>query len=312
MEANYLWEKLGPQIHQGLQDDNVFEIILNPDSSLWFKHKTTGMLSVGKLDEHQANSFVHALAQYENKFLNDKTPYLDAILPFSGERVNVTIPPLNQCVSFNIRKKAQLIFTLEHYVESQIITQKQADLLTSAIKDRKNILISGSPASGKTTFANALLDVMAKIVPSGHRVLVLEQVPELQCNVKNLKNMLVSEHVSMNRLLWIAMRNSPDRIVIGEVRDGAALDMLKAWNTGCPGGLATIHANSPQAAIQRVLDLACEIVATPPTLLAAEALDIIVQIEERSIHPAGRIVTEIIAVKGFDNKNNAFQFEKLA
>jgi P-type conjugative transfer ATPase TrbB len=312
MEANYLWEKLGSQIQQGLQDDNVFEVILNPDCSLWFKHKTKGMLPIGNMDESLANSFVHALAQYENKFLNDKTPYLDAILPFSGERVNVTVPPLNQRVSFNIRKKAKLVFTLEHYVESQIITRKQADLLTDAIKDRKNILISGSPASGKTTFANALLDVMSKVVPEGHRVLVLEQVPELQCNVKNIKTMLISEHVTMNRLLWIAMRNSPDRIVIGEVRDGAALDMLKAWNTGCPGGLATIHANSSQAAVQRVLDLACEIVTTPPYLLAAEALDVIVQIEERSAHPAGRIVTEVMAVKGFDTKNKIFQFEKFA
>lgn len=311
MEASYLWKKLGSKIQQGLQDDNVFEIILNPDSSLWFKHKTKGMLPVGKLGEYQANSFAHALAHYENKFLNEKTPYLDATLPFSGERVNVTIPPINQRVSFNIRKKAKLVFTLEHYVESQIITQKQADFLTLAIEQRKNILISGSPASGKTTFANALLDVMAKVVPEGHRVLVLEQVPELQCNVKNLKTMLISEHVTMNRLLWIAMRNSPDRIVIGEVRDGAALDMLKAWNTGCPGGIATIHANSPSAAVQRVLDLACEIVPTPPYALAAEALDIIVQIEEQSAHPAGRIVTEIIEVKGFDSKNKVFQFEKL-
>ena len=312
MEADYLWEKLGAQIQQGLQDDNVFEIMLNPDDYFWFKHKTKGMLPSDKLDEHQANCFVHALAHYENKYLNDKTPYLDATLPFSGERVNVTIPPINQKVAFNIRKKAQCVFTLEHYVESQIITQNQANILTHAIKSRKNILISGSPASGKTTFANALLDVMAKVVPEGHRVLVLEQVPELQCNVKNLKTMLVSEHVTMNRLLWIAMRNSPDRIVIGEVRDGAALDMLKAWNTGCPGGIATIHANNPQAAVQRVLDLACEIVATPPTLLAAEALDLIVQIEERSAHPAGRIVTEIMAVKGFDSKNKIFQFENLA
>ena len=129
--------------------------MLNPDDYLWFKHKTRGMLTVGKLDEHQANSFVHALAHYENKYLNDKTPYLEAILPFSGERVNVTIPPINQKVAFNIRKKAQLVFTLEDYVASEIITQNQADFLTHAIKSRKNIAISGSPASGKTTFANA-------------------------------------------------------------------------------------------------------------------------------------------------------------
>lgn len=311
MKLEYLWEKLGHKIHQGLIDDDVFEIMLNPDTQLWFKHKTKGTISAGNMDEHQSASFLHALAQYENKFLNDQTPYLDAILPFSGERINATIFPLNQKISFNIRKKSKLIFTLNYYVKSEIITKNHANFLTNAIKKRQNILISGSPASGKTTFANALLDEMAKIVPEGHRVLVLEQVPELQCLVKNLKCMLVSDHVTMNRLLWIAMRNSPDRIVIGEVRDGAALDMLKAWNTGCPGGIATIHANSTEAAVQRVLDLSCEIVTTPPYCLAAEALDVIVQIEECSSHPAGRRVSDIVLVKGFDTKNNIFQFEKI-
>ena len=311
MRKEYLWEKLGPTIQEGLRDNNVFEIMLNPDNSVWFKYQDSGNNYIGGMERQEAHAFCHALAQYEGKYLNDFTPYLDATLPFHGERVNITMPPISENVSFNIRKKAKRIFTLDDYVESKILTQIQVDILKRCIRDRKNILISGGPASGKTTLANALLASLSDIVSGGHRVLILEQVPELQCQVKNVKSLLVSDSVSMKTLLWIALRNSPDRIVVGEVRDGAALDLLKAWNTGCPGGVATIHANSANAAVQRVLDLACEIVVTPPFLLAAEALDVIIHIQEQGSHSAGRVVTEIVSVCGFNSLDNSFHFKRL-
>lgn len=306
MNKSYLWEKLGSIVQKGLKDNGVFEIMLNPDGKLWFK-TTAGNRYIGLTDRHAAAAFAHALAQYENKFLNDDTPYLDAVLPFGGERINITLPPVTEHISFNIRKKARRIYTLNDYVRQNIMTQKQAEFLESAVRNRKNILISGSPAAGKTTLANALLETMERVVPEGHRILILEQVPELQCAVENLKTMLTSDKVSMNKLLWIAMRNAPDRIVIGEVRDGAALDMLKAWNTGCPGGIATIHANNAKAAVQRVLDLACEASKTPPFNLAAEALDVIVQIEERA---SKRVVSGIAVLKGFDSKKREFIFHE--
>lgn len=294
-----------------MNEDLFSEIMLNPDGAVWAKHNLKGNTYIGRMDEDEGAAFVHALAQYEGKFLNCKTPYLDVTLPFHGERINVTIPPITDRISFNIRKKAKKIYSLDDYVNAKILTEKQKDFLTQCIANRKNILVSGSPASGKTTLANALLDTMAQVVDEGHRILILEQVQELQCPVKNLKTMVVTDNVSMNSLLWLSMRNSPDRIVIGEVRDGAALDMLKAWNTGCPGGIATIHANNPVAAVQRVLDLACEVVTSPPYVLAAEALDIILQIEECTSHPARRLVTGIMAVTGFDTKTQSFKFEHI-
>lgn len=311
MNQAYLWEKLGEMIQIALRDDCIKEIILNPDGKLWFVDERFGVLEKGTMAKEDAWTFVNALAQYEGKFLNEQKPFLDAILPFHGERINVTIPPIVFGISFNIRKRAKQVFTLHDYQKSQIITAQQFSILRQAIRERKNILISGSPASGKTTFANALLDLMSTQVPKGHRVLVLEQVPELQCRVKNVKSMIESDHVNMNKLLWLAMRNSPDRIVIGEVRDGAALDMLKAWNTGCPGGIATIHANSPQAAVQRVLDLACEVTPNPPYTLAAESLNIIVQIQANRNYPAGRKVTSIVAVNGCHPEKKEFIFTQL-
>lgn len=312
MNKDYLWKKLGNDIQQGLADPDIVEVMLNPDATLWFKHKNHGNVFSGCVSSHQATAFVHALANINNQYLNQESPYLDAILPFHGERINVTVPPIVDAVSFNIRKKTKQIFTVEDYVTSEILTPRMADQLRQAIIDRRNILISGSPAAGKTTFANALLDAIAKTAPVGHRVMLLEQVAELQCPVKNLKRLQVSEHVSMNTLLWLCMRNSPDRIVVGEVRDGAALEMLKAWNTGCQGGIATIHANSARAAVQRVLDLSCEVSVNPPFALAAEALDVIVHIEARADHPAKRVVSEIVSVKHFNAAANEFEFQLLA
>ena len=310
MNKEYLWKKLGAEIQRGLADPQIIEIMLNPDGVLWFAHRTKGNIFSGYVASSVASAFVHALAQYENKFLHHNTPYLDAILPFNGERINVTVPPITDQVSFNIRKKSKIIFTLADYVNAEILTEEQAVRLKKAIVHRKNILISGSPAAGKTTFANALLDGVAKTAADGHRVMLLEQVAELACAVKNSKRMHTSEHVSMNTLLWLCLRNSPDRIVVGEVRDGAALEMLKAWNTGCKGGVATIHANSAEAAIQRVLDLACEVVANPPYVLAAEALDVIVHIDACPRHPAKRVVTQIIEITGFDYATKEFLFKR--
>ncbi|MBT5956019.1 MAG: P-type conjugative transfer ATPase TrbB, partial [Candidatus Marinimicrobia bacterium] len=304
-------DKLGNLCRKGIVDNQVFELMLNPDQCLWFLDKEKGNVCVGKVDPTDSAAFVHALAQYNNKFLNEETPFMDSILPFNGERINVTIPPISESVSFNIRKKAKQIFTLDQYIELGIMTIKQKETLVCAIRERKNILVCGSPGSGKTTLTNALLESLSCEIENGHRVLILEQVPELQCRVSNLKTLYVSDTISMQTLLWIAMRNAPDRIVVGEVRDGAALDLLKAWNTGCPGGVATIHANHPRAAIRRVLDLACEVVASPPIQLAAEALDIIVHIESRRDHPARRCISEIISVDGFDQQTNDFRCETL-
>ena len=311
MQTDYLFDKCGSLIQQALIDTNVTEVMLNPDLNLWVHHKAQGHQQIGTLQKQAALTFAHAVAHYAEKYLNAKTPYLDTTLPFSGERINITVPPISEQVSFNIRKKNPLVLSLDDYVEKGIVTDVQAKVLGQAIAARKNILISGSPAAGKTTLANALLDDIAKTAPPGQRILLLEQVPELQCNVANVKRLLVSEHVSMRTLLWLCMRSSPERIVIGEVRDGAALDMLKAWNTGCPGGIATIHSNSAKAAVQRVLDLSCEVSTNPPFALCAEALDVIVQISNDSTHPARRRVTDIIELKGFDAKTKQFTFQPL-
>lgn len=216
--------------------------------------------------------------------------------------------PITEGASFNIRKKSNTLLKLSDYIKAGSLTSQQYEFLVDAIKKRKNILVSGGPGAGKTTFTNALLERMAVVANQGTRVLLLEQVAELECEVANCKRLLTAENIDLRTLLWITMRNSPDRIIIGEVRDGAALDMLKAWNTGCPGGIATIHANSPKAALQRVIDLSLEVTATAPYHLVAEALDIIVQIDNAA---NGRRVSGIAQVRGYDPQRQSFQLDTM-
>lgn len=307
MNKAYLWEKCGALIQQGLLDDDVTEIILNPDKKLWFYSKTEGKTHVTCLHANEMKLFIFAVAKYANQFLHEKQPYLDAVLPFNGERINITIPPIVDEVSFNIRKHSPVILTLADYVEQNIMTRDEADYCQQAVTNKKNILISGGPGSGKTTLANALLVAISQCSAPGERALILEQVPELQCDIDNVKKLYTTDCVSMNKLLWIAMRNSGDRIIVGEVRDGSCLDLLKAWNTGCNGGIATLHSNSPTAAMQRVLDLATEAQVSPPHLLASEAIDVVIQIE--STANGQRKVTGIKEINGFDSSKNQFVFQ---
>lgn len=306
MNKEYLEEKLGRTIQAALKDDVITEIMRNSDGVLWFVHREQGVIEVGHLSEQDALSFAHSLAQYSSQYLNAKKPYLDSCLPFHGERINITIPPLSEGVCFNIRKRAKQIYTLSDYVDQGIITKSQSKLLNKAIRERKNILVSGGPGTGKTTLTNALLNEINEVVSKGHRVLLLEQVPELQCKVVNCKPMVTTDYADMRCLLWIAMRNSPDRIIVGEVRDGACLDMLKAWNTGCPGGIATIHANSAIAALQRVMDLSLEATNHAPCSLMGEALDVIVQLNLDPSARSGRRVSGIIRIDGYDRQAQEF------
>lgn len=303
MHPNYLWEKLGPDIQKALQDWDITEIILNPDLTLWVNHKQEGYQAIGPFEEKKALALAHGIAFCTHQFLNSETPYLDATLPFNGERINVTIPPISEKVAFNIRKKNPVILSLLDYEKAGLLSQRQHEILIDQITQKKNILISGDPAAGKTTFANAVLAKIAEIAPE-ERMLILEQVRELQTSIKNVKHLLTSEKVNMRTLLWIAMRNSPDRILVGEVRDGSALELLKAWNTGCRGGIATIHANHARMAMQRLLDLSSEVTLTLPYQLAAEAIDVIVHLQQKK-------VTEMISMKAFNAEQKSFQFKTL-
>ena len=306
-----LYQDLGAEIIDYLKDKDINEIMLNPDGSLWVDSVSYGQKPVGSLARAQAFAIMHSVAGINNFIVSQHSPRLEAELPcyreLQGQRFTGQIPPLVSSPSFTLRKKSEMVFTLDDYVSTKRLTQKQKVILQQLVSARKNILVCGGPGSGKTTVTNALI-VEAVKVDSNQRFLILEDTPELQCTAANKVSMVTSDNVSMTGLLRTAMRMRPDRILIGEVRGSEALDMLKAWNTGCPGGICTVHANGAEEATQRILDLSMEAGLThPPISLVLHTIDAIVSVI-RQVNQKG-FISEILSLRG--DRHGKFQFESL-
>lgn len=270
----------GPKIAELLLDDDVIEIMVNPDGKLWAEAYGKGKYFTGEvLSPVQVGNVIRLVAATHADTVNSEHPVVATELPESGARFQGWMPPVVSAPSFTIRKRATKIYTLNDYLAAGGITSEQAGFLRAAVKNRKNILIAGGTGSGKTTFANALLH---ELEDSVERVIVLEDLPELQIRVADCVKLTTTDTVSMRDLIKGVLRMRPDRIIIGEVRDGSALELLKAWNTGHPGGICTIHANSPEATISRLEDLVREVVTQVPNSLIREAIDIVVFMQRDS------------------------------
>lgn len=282
---------MGPVLRELMADESVIEIMLNSDGQLWAEYLGKGIVNTGfVMPFSDADSVIRLISASTGQECNENSPTLAAILPVSGARFQAFIAPVVDRPAFSIRKKATKVFSLEDYVNSGIITLEQKTVLEAAARDRKNILIVGGTGSGKTTLANAVLQEIAK---SDDRIVTIEDVPELQCVSKNKQQLYTKPEVgfTMQQAVKHVLRFRPDRIVIGEVRDGAALDLLKAWNTGHNGGIATIHANDAQMAIRRLESLIEEVVIKAPRDLILQAIHLIVVIKRTSNK---RVVSEIV------------------
>lgn len=281
---------LGPIILKYLHDDDIIEIMLNPNGKLVIEYlgninnkdikynKQDNKIITGHtISLEQAERILKLIASHNDTVVTSDSPMLAAELPIKNARFQGWVPPVVARSSFAIRKRAIKIFSLDDYVKLGALTKTLKDKLTNAIDSRNNIIIIGGTGSGKTTFANAILAQMAK---SNSRILILEDLPELQCDAADHVKMVTTNTVSMQDLVKGSLRMRPDRIVVGEVRDGSALDLLKAWNTGHPGGVCTIHANSVIGGLYRLRDLMLEVVHNVPSSLITEAVDILIFIEK--------------------------------
>lgn len=307
-----LYRDLGPNIIDFLQDKDINEIILNSDASLWVDRVSCGMEQVGLFSRQHALAIINAVAGIYGLIVNAQKPYVEARLPIyktmRGERFAATIPPVDEAPTFNIRKRSEIVFSLEDYVNSGRMTQKQADTLRQLVTDRQNILVCGGPGSGKTTVTNALIKAAVE-ADARQRFILLEDTPELQCMALNALKLLTMEHINMDQLLSLSMRRRPDRILVGEVRGAEAHSMLKAWNVGCPGGICTVHANGAVEAIQRILDLSMEAKLTePPISLVLHTINAVVSVGRRGSEKG--FVENIVALRGYENET--FKFETLA
>ncbi|KQV39935.1 MULTISPECIES: P-type conjugative transfer ATPase TrbB [unclassified Rhizobium] len=290
-----LQNALGDSLCVALDDPSVVEIMLNPDGKLFIERLGHGMAAAGEMTRSAAETVIGSVAHVLNSEVDGERPIVSGELPIGGHRFEGLLPPVVSGPSFTIRRRASRLIPLDDYVSNKIMTEQQAEVIRSAIASKLNILVAGGTGSGKTTLTNAIL---AEIVSSspGDRLVILEDTAEIQCAAENAVSLHTSDAVGMSRLLKSTMRLRPDRIIVGEVRDGAALTMLKAWNTGHPGGVATIHSNNARSALQRLEQLTAEVSHQPMQAVIGDAVDLIISIERTA---NGRRIREILHVIRF-------------
>jgi type IV secretion system protein VirB11 len=287
-----LVRELGPTVMEALNDPAVVEVCLNPDGTLWVERLGQPMAEAGTMSAVAA--LISTVATCLNTSITAENPILEGELPLDGSRFEGLIPSVVCAPTWAIRRRASSVFTLEDYVRQGVLDDLQRTLIERAIRERLNLLVVGGTGSGKTTLVNALLDAIARRHPD-HRLVIVEDTAELQCAAPNAVLLHTTDTVDMARLVRVTMRLRPDRIIVGEVRGGEALALLKAWNTGHPGGVATVHANSAYSGLVRLEQLIAEATQSPLQALIAEAIDLVVAIEKTA---TGRRVCEILRVSG--------------
>ncbi|QQS13830.1 MAG: P-type conjugative transfer ATPase TrbB [Rhodospirillales bacterium] len=294
--ARMLRTALGPAIAEWLEDPSVVEVMLNPDGRLWIDRLSSGLVETQeRLSPAEGERIVRLVAHHVGAEVHPRSPRVSAELPETGERFEGLLPPVVAAPSFAIRKPAVAVFTLEEYAAAGIMTVGQATVLREAVAKRRNILVVGGTSTGKTTLANALL---AEVAKTSDRVVLIEDTRELQCRAPNLVALRTKDGVaSLSELVRSSLRLRPDRIPIGEVRGAEALDLLKAWGTGHPGGIGTIHAGTAIGALRRLEQLIQEAVVTVPRALIAETIDLIAVLSGRGV---SRRLAELARVDGLD------------
>lgn len=292
--ARMLRTALGPWITQTLGEPDVVEIMLNPDGRLWVDRLGSGQSDTGmQLSPSDGERIIRLVAHHVGAEVHAGAPRVSAELPESGERFEGLLPPVATAPCFAIRKAAVAVFTLDDYAAAGVMTDRQAAQLRKAVEYRRNILVAGGTSTGKTTLANALL---AEVAKTADRVVLIEDTRELQCLTPNLVSLRTKDGVAtLSDLVRSALRLRPDRIPIGEVRGAEALDLIKAWGTGHPGGIGTIHAGSALGALRRLEQLIQEAVPVPPRVLIADTVDMIAVLSGRG---GARRLSELVHVTG--------------
>src|SRR3954451_6243865 len=285
---------LGPAVARFLEDSSVVEVMLNPDGRLWIDRLSGGLLETNeRLSAPDGERIVRLVAHHVGAEVHADAPRVSAELPETGERFEGLLPPVVSAPAFAIRKPAVAVFTLDDYVAAGIMSDDEAGVLRRAVEMRRNVLVAGGTSTGKTTLVNALL---AEVAKTTDRVVLIEDTRELQCTSPNLVALRTKDGVaSLSDLVRSSLRLRPDRIPIGEVRGAEALDLLKAWGTGHPGGIGTIHAGSALGALRRMEQLIQEAVVTVPRALIAETIQLVAVLAGRG---SERRLAELARVEG--------------
>ena len=304
--ADSLAFNCGPIIMDAVRDPDVLEIMLNPDGKIWIEKYGKEQECVGELPIAQSKVLLSLVASALDLVVDAQHPVVEGSFPLDGSRFEGTFPPIvGPGASFSMRKKASKIITLQEYLASGAITEEVIPILDAAILGRKNIVVVGGTSSGKTTFCNGVIHRLDELCP-GDRLLILEDTAELQSSARNAVFFLTSDlaKIGMRQLTKVCMRYAPKRILVGEVRDSAALELLKLWNTGHPGGIGTFHADSAFEALERLEELVEEAGVGPKQKLIGRAVDLIIYMTKTPQNT--RIVSEILHVNRFDIKEQRY------
>src|SRR5216683_2414054 len=297
MMARYL----GPVILRAFADDDVTEIYVNPqDGVVRLDTRSRGRIESGEfVAAPRVEMFLNAVAASLGLRLGADDPGLEAELPavaFRGSRLQGFVPPITSAPAFTIRKPPAVVYSLDDYVAAGVVSRPQRAQLRRAVHEHRNVLIAGGTSTGKTTLANAFLKEVTDLFPM-ERIVILEDTVELQCVAADYLALRTTPNVTLAQLVKSALRTSPNRIVVGEVRDREALDLLDAWATGHPGGCGTVHASTSLGALERLDRLSQRASAHPQRALIAEAVNLVVVIAWRA---GQRRVTELARVRGLD------------
>lgn len=296
--AERLERTLGPDIMSAFLDEDATELTVNPDGRVRLDTHSRGKVETAlTLDAHRLRMFLNAVASAQGTAIGEDNPQLSAELPdarFRGARLQGFLPPVTSGPAVAIRKRPTRVYPLEHYVERGELPPAWRDALVAAVAERCTVVVCGATGSGKSTFANALLLEVARSCPAD-RVVILEDTVELQCPVRDSLQLRTAPGVSLAALVKATLRASPTRIVIGEVRDAAALDFLDAAATGHPGGVCTVHASTALGALDRLDRLAQRANVPSQRELIAETVHVVVRLEGGNV---GRRVAELVLVDG--------------
>lgn len=323
--ASRLAEKLGREltaiITDALADPEVIEIVVNPDGRLYVEKLGAGAEFVAHLQPDRVMGAIKTVAHIEGAVVTVELPRLECTFPLGGHRFTGQIPPIVDGPSFQLRKRAARVFSFDDFIEQGVLAPWHVKVLNRAILDRKNIVIAGGTSSGKTTFMNSVIEAMTRLCPHD-RFVSAEDLRELQCNAANKVMLQTTEHVTMRDLVRSMLRMTPDRILCGEVRDGAMFELLKAWNTGHPGGVVTLHSNegsvpgaaSPTSAVgrdatlRRIEALVAEATPSDQRHMIGEAIDYVVNLRKIAGY---RRVTGIFFCEGYDQAHDSYRIRRL-
>jgi len=316
---NEVWERrlrvletcLGKSIMQYMHDDNVTEVMVNPDGRLWLDTFDKAIVPTDVvMKPEDTKRIIYMVADISGQVIDLKVdPSLQANIPesrlFSNCRFQAELPPIVTAPSFNIRKHSKLVITLNDYVRQGAMSEMQRQVILDAIHGKKNIIAAGGTGSGKTTLLNAIL---AEISTLGDRIVTIEDTKELKCTAENYVALSTTDTVDMDNLLRKTLRLSPNRIVVGEVRGKEALTLIDAWSTGHRGGCSTVHSDSAHDTLFRLEELVSRVSISSQQAGIARAIDVIVYIERKAV---SRTIAEVLSIDGWDRERHDYTTHRL-